>query len=84
VRISSGRTGFVAAWLVGFAGTAVPTTDVILRSSPSLTAKNLETITARARVTVLATAKDAAFRVWLNVKTSAGHKGWVAAWLMRP
>jgi hypothetical protein len=84
VRTSSGKTGYVAAWLVGFAGTAAPVTDLILRSSPSLTANKIETIRAGARVTILGTAKDGAFRVWLNVKTSSGHKGWVAAWLMRP
>jgi hypothetical protein len=84
VKTSSGKTGYVAAWLVRFSGTATPSTNVILRSSASLTARNLETLGAGARVTVLGTAKDTAFRVWLNVKTSSGHKGWVAAWLMRP
>jgi uncharacterized protein YgiM (DUF1202 family) len=57
---------------------------VILRSAASLSARNLETIRAGSRVTVLGTTKDGAFRVWLNVRTSAGHKGWVAAWLLRP
>jgi hypothetical protein len=84
VKTSSGKTGYVAAWLVRFAGTATPSTNVVLRSSGSLMANNLETIRIGARVTVLGTARDAAFRVWLNVKTSSGHKGWVAAWLMRP
>jgi SH3 domain-containing protein len=84
VRTSAGKTGYVAAWLVGFAGTAAPVTDLILRSSPSLTARKIETIRGGTRVTILGTAKDGAFRVWLNVRTSAGHKGWVAAWLLRP
>jgi SH3 domain-containing protein len=84
VRTSSGKTGYVAAWLLGFAGTAVTVPAVILRSSPSLGARNLETIRAGSRVTILGTTKDGAFRVWLKVKTSSGHTGWVAAWLMRP
>jgi hypothetical protein len=84
VRTTSGKTGYVAGWLLGFAGTAVTVPAVILRSSPSVSARNLETIRAGSRVTVLGTAKDSAFRVWLKVRTSSGHTGWVAAWLLRP
>jgi SH3 domain-containing protein len=84
VRTSNGRTGFVAGWLLNFTGTAVPATGVVLRSSASLTAKRILTVAAGSRVTVSGSAKDGAFRVWLKVKTSSGHVGWVAAWLMRP
>ncbi len=84
VRTSSGKTGYVAAWLLQFSGTSVPVTDVILRTSPSLTATKIETIAAGQRVTVIRTARDAAYRVWLNVKAPSGRTGWMAAWLMRP
>jgi SH3 domain-containing protein len=84
VRTSSGKTGYVAGWLLGFAGTAATVPALILRSSPSLSARNLETISAGRRVIILGTTKDGAYRVWLKVKTSAGHTGWVAAWLLRP
>jgi hypothetical protein len=84
VKLPSGQIGYVAAWLLNFTGTAVTSTDVVLRSSASLTAKKVETIATGQRVTVIGTAKDGAFRVWLNVKTSSGRTGWVAAWLMRP
>src|SRR4051812_21879721 len=84
VRTSSGKSGYVAAWLLQFRGSAVAATDVILRSSPSLTARKIETVRAGKRVTVLKSTKDSALRVWFNVKTASGHTGWMAAWLMRP
>ena len=39
VKTSSGKIGWVAAWLLHFSGSAVPATEVLLRSAPSLTAK---------------------------------------------
>lgn len=84
VKLPGGQIGYVAGWLLNFTGTAVPVSDVIVRSSASLTAKKVETIGAGRRVTILGTARDGAFRVWLNVKATSGRSGWVAAWLMRP
>ena len=84
VRTSSGKTGYVAAWLLYFTGSAVPATQVLLRSAPSLTAKTVETVSSGSRVTVSGAARDAALRAWLSVKTASGRTGWMAAWLMRP
>ena len=84
VKLPSGQIGYVAGWLMNFTGTAVPVSNVIVRSSPWLTGKKVEAITAGKRVTILGTATDRAFRVWLKVKTASGHTGWLAAWLMRP
>ena len=84
VRTSSGKTGYVAAWLLQFGGTAAAATDVILRSSPYLTARKLETLRAGTRVTVLGRTIDRAYRVWLKVRAPSGQTGVVAAWLMRP
>jgi hypothetical protein len=84
VKLPDGQIGYVAAWLLNFTGTAVPSTDLVLRSSASLTAKKGETIARGQRVTVLGTARDGAFRVWLSVKASSGRTGWLAAWLMQP
>ena len=84
VKLPNGQIGYVAGWLLNFTGTALPVSNVIVRSSPWLTGKKVEAIPAGQRVTILRTATDRALRVWLNVKTSSGHTGWVAAWLMRP
>lgn len=84
VRTSSGKTGYVAAWLLQFTGSAVPATAVLLRSAPSLLARKVETVGSGSRVTVTGAAKDGALRVWLSVKTRSGRTGWMAAWLMRP
>ena len=84
VRAPSGRTGYVAAWLLRFTGTAVAVTAVTLRSSPSLTSAKISTVRAAERVTLIGSTRDSAYRVWLNVRTSSGRTGWMAAWLMRP
>ncbi|MFL5679513.1 MAG: SH3 domain-containing protein [Chloroflexota bacterium] len=84
VKTSSGKTGYVGAWLVDFSGTSVTTVDVILRKSASLTATKVETVLAGKRVTIVDTARDSSLRVWLGVKTPSGHIGWLAAWLVRP
>jgi hypothetical protein len=84
VKLPSGQIGYVAGWLLNFTGTAVPVSGVIVRSSPWLTGTKVEALAAGKRVTILGTATDRAFRVWLKVKTPSGHTGWLAAWLMRP
>jgi hypothetical protein len=84
VRTSSGKTGYVAAWLLHFTGSAVPATEVLLRSAPSLTARKVDIVGSRSRVTVTGAANDGSLRAWLAVKTPSGRIGWMAAWLMRP
>ena len=84
VKLPSGQIGYVAGWLANFTGTAVPVANVIVRSSPWLTGTKVEAIGAGRRVTILGTATDRAFRVWLKVRTASGHTGWLASWLMRP
>ena len=84
VKTSSGKTGYVAAWLLRFSGSAIPATEVLLRSAPSLTAKKVEIVGSRSRVTVTGGANDVGLRAWLSVKTPSGRIGWMAAWLMRP
>jgi hypothetical protein len=84
VMLPSGRRGYVAGWLMNITGTALPATNLILRSSPWRSGKNIETIGAGKRVIVLRTMTDGAYRVWLNVKAASGRTGWVPAWLMRP
>jgi uncharacterized protein YgiM (DUF1202 family) len=61
---------------------AVPA--VIVRAAPAVTAKAVETIGAGKRMTVLGSARDAGYHVWLKVRTPSGHTGWVAAWLTKP
>jgi hypothetical protein len=84
VQTSTGKTGFVAAWLVSFGGSAVAVPAVVVRATPALTAKAVETVAAGQRMTVLGSARDAGYHVWLKVRTASGHTGWVAAWLTKP
>jgi hypothetical protein len=84
VKTSSGKTGYVAAWLLRFSGTAVAATNVVLRSSPYLMATRIETVRAGTRVSVLGSIRDTSYRIWLKVKTPSGNTGLMAAWLMRP
>lgn len=84
VRTSSGRRGYVAAWLVRFSGSARPVVDVILRSDPSLRARKVATVGDGRRVTVLGSRRDANLREWLRIRTGGGRTGWLAGWLMRP
>lgn len=84
VVTSTGRTGYIAAWLASFTGSAVATTNVILRSAPSATAGKITTVTAGSRVTVLGSRADGSYRDWFSVKTSSGITGWMAGWLMKP
>ena len=84
VITTTGRRGYVAAWLVGFRGSAVTRTDVILRSRPRTTSAKLGTVRDGTRVTVTGSTRDSRNRVWLSVRTASGKTGWMAAWLMRP
>jgi SH3-like domain-containing protein len=84
VKTSSGKKGYVAAWLLRFSGTATTTTSVVLRKSASLTGARIKTLPSGTHVTVTGSKKDGAYRVWLSVRTSSGTTGWIAAWLTRP
>jgi hypothetical protein len=82
VITSSGTTGWVAGWLTTFGGSAVPVTDVRVRSAPSTASGTLGTVRTGVRVAVLGSTRDAANRSWLKVRTSTGVTGWMAGWLM--
>ncbi len=84
VRTASGKTGYVAAWLPVFTGSAEPTANVILRASPSTSARAIVTVAKGTRVTVLGSTASSTYRAWLKVRTANGQIGYMAAWLMQP
>jgi len=84
VRTASGRTGYVAAWLVKFHGSAVAVKGVSLRKGHSSAAALIAGLRAGTRVKVTGSFADAHQRVWLAVRTASGRTGWVAAWTMKP
>jgi len=84
VHTASGRSGFVAAWLMKFRGTAVTVTRVALRRGHASAAPLIIGIRAGTRVKVTGSFADSRHRVWLAVRTSTGRTGWVAAWQMKP
>ncbi len=84
VRTSAGGSGYIAAWLLRFSGSAVPTTSAILRSAPTVSSTALATVPPGSRVTVTGSAVDGSYRAWLAVRAPAGQAGYVAAWLMKP
>jgi hypothetical protein len=84
VKTSTGKAGYVAAWLLKVTGVARTTTSVVLRSAPSVSSGSRGTIAKGTRVTVTGSRRDASLRVWLSVRTTGGKTGWMAAWLMRP
>ena len=84
VKTSTGKTGYVAAWLLKVTGVATTTTSVVLRSAPSKSSMSRGAVAKGSRVTVTGSRRDASLRVWLSVRTTRGKTGWMAAWLMRP
>jgi subtilisin family serine protease len=84
VRTAAGQTGFVAAWLQTFSGSAVPTVNVLLRAGPSTSATSIVTVRAGTRVSVLGSTADSALRAWLKVRIADGRTGYMAAWLLKP
>jgi hypothetical protein len=84
VKTSTGKAGYVAAWLLKFTGVARTTTSAVLRSAPSASSTSRGTVAKGTRVTVTGSRREASLRVWLAVRTSGGKTGWMAAWLMRP
>ena len=84
VKTSTGKAGYVAAWLLKLTGVARTTTSVVLRSAPSVSSASRGTIAKGTPVTVTGSRRDASLRVWLAVRTTGGKTGWMAAWLMRP
>jgi N-acetylmuramoyl-L-alanine amidase len=84
VKTSTGKAGYVAAWLLKFTGVARTTTSAVLRSAPSASSTSRGTVAKGTRVTVTGSRRDASLRVWLAVRTTGGKTGWMAAWLMRP
>jgi hypothetical protein len=84
VKTSTGKAGYVAAWLLKLSGVARATTSVVLRSAPRSSSASRATLKKGTRVTLTGSRRDASFRLWLSVRTARGKTGWVAAWLMRP
>ncbi|MFN8631534.1 MAG: SH3 domain-containing protein [Chloroflexota bacterium] len=84
VKTASGRSGYVAAWLTKFKGSAVTVTRVALRRGHSTSASLIGGIKAGTRLKVTGSFADSRHRVWLAVRTSAGKVGWVAGWQMTP
>ena len=84
VKTSTGKAGYVAAWLLKLTGVATTSTSVVLRSAPGVSRTSRGTIAKGTRVTVTGSRRDASLRVWLAVRTPGGKTGWMAAWLMRP
>ena len=84
VKTSTGKAGYVAAWLLKLTGLARTTTSVVLRSAPNVSSTSRGRVTKGTRVMVLGSRRDASLRVWLSVRSTGGKTGWMAAWLMRP
>jgi hypothetical protein len=83
IRTATGRTGWVAGWLLRYGGPAATAQDVRFRDGGSLSARSLGIVDDGTRVAVLGSWADADHRVWLKVRTGTGRVGWMAAWTMR-
>ena len=92
----SGLKGYVAAWYVreepGPAPetllTVSPTEDMNMRERPSVGSGLIKRLAQDEPLTVhddpeRARALVGRYGEWLHVKTTAGHRGWVAAWYVR-
>ncbi len=84
VMTRAGHAGWVAGWIVGYAGTAVTGPKLVLRASPSVTAGRRGSVASAARVRIVGSARDRADRAWLKVVAPSGKTGWIAAWLTKP
>ena len=95
VKTADNQAGYVAAQYVHLTGQAAPPTTLVvyatdilnIRAQPSTDA-NILTMTANGEaLIVLGDIDNGRARIgqqgqWLNVKTSAGYSGYVAAWLV--
>jgi len=95
VKTADNQAGYVAALYVHLTGQAAPpttlavyATDVLnVRAQPSTNANILTMTISGEALTVLGDIGNGRARIgqqgqWLNVKTSAGYSGYVAAWLV--
>jgi murein DD-endopeptidase MepM/ murein hydrolase activator NlpD len=95
ILTASGQTGYVAAWYVQDVDQSFPPSDLVvypddllnLRSGPGTAFNLLATLTQDDALTVLGDgdlARESIGRqgAWLQVETSAGARGFVAAWLV--
>ncbi len=95
VKTTDNRSGYVYAQYVVLTGQAAPATSLVVyatdilnvRAQPSTSANVLTMTTSGEALTVLGDVGIAQSRIgqqgqWLNVKTSAGFVGYVAAWLV--
>ncbi len=96
VQTEKGVRGFVAAWLVHATGQPLPLSDLVLfplntlnvRARPAIDANILTVVTTSDALTVLGDKVLARTRIgqkdqWIDVSTPQGHRGFVAAWLVR-
>jgi cell wall-associated NlpC family hydrolase len=56
---------------------------VFLRARPSITSRPLAILPPFTPLTVLRSSRDGLGRPWVDVRTSTGQVGWMAAWLTR-
>lgn len=95
VQTASGLPGYVAAWFVQTIDQAFPPSDLVvypddlvnLRSGPATVFDLLGTMTSTDPLTVLGDANNARSKIgkmgeWLQIQTSEGVHGFVAAWLV--
>ncbi len=92
----SGLKGYVAAWYVrkepgpapGTLLTVSPTEDMNMRERPSIRSGLIKRLAQDEPLTVYddpqrARALVGRYGEWLHVKTTEGHRGWVAAWYVQ-
>ena len=95
VQTSAGTTGYVAAWLVQNTIQAFPPSDLVvypfdevnLRSGPGTAFHLIDTLTMDDPLTVLGDPDLAQTKLgkqgeWLQIQTTNGDRGFVAAWLV--
>lgn len=96
VQTSSGVRGFVAAWLVRLTGQSAEANGLVLfstgavnvRARPSLDGNVLTVVSPGDRLEALGAIETARAKVgqngmWLEVRTTQGMQGYVAAWLVQ-
>ena len=84
VMTRAGDAGWTAGWNLAYAGSARAASPVVLRARSTASSAKRGVVRTNVRVAILWTAKDAAGRTWLKVRTPSGATGWIAAWLTKP
>ncbi len=84
VTTRTGRRGFIPAWRSDFSGSARARTTMVLRARHTVRSARIGRVTEGTRVSVLRGAHDSRNRAWIEIRTTSGRTGWIAAWLTRP